>query len=141
MRTELTNGFGKVYFTTEYDATTQWVYNNWLGYQTYVGVIAGADACLHPLRENACSYLLNDNRQVLGPWDHAVEWIASDWAPRASSQGLTHFAHVVSPETMAAQSAQSMFLGIGGRLHMRMFARLDEAQQWLREAQQHSVTR
>ncbi|QJX48766.1 STAS/SEC14 domain-containing protein [Hymenobacter taeanensis] len=136
MPIELTNGFGKVYLTIEYDAANRWVYNNWIGYQTFTGIIAGADACLFPLSENKCAYLLNDNRQVLGPWNHAVEWIATQWAPRAIEQGLTHFAHIVSPESMAAQSAESMFLGIGQRLEMRMFSDIEQAKAWLREAQQ-----
>ncbi|WBA42943.1 STAS/SEC14 domain-containing protein [Hymenobacter canadensis] len=138
MLTELTNGFGKVYLTINYDAANHWVYNNWIGYQTYTGVIAGADACLFPIQENNCRYLLNDNRQVVGPWDHAVEWIATNWAPRATTVGLTHFAHIVSAESLAASSAQSMFLGIGGRLHMRMFSSMEEAQNWLREAQKEA---
>lgn len=135
MPAELTNGFGKVYLSIAYDAANGWVYNNWMGYQTFTGIIAGADACLHPLRENACAYLLNDNREVIGPWDHAVEWIVTDWAPRAIAQGLTHFANVVSSESMAAQSAEAMRLGIEGQLQMRMFGNITEAQAWLREAQ------
>ena len=135
MTTELTNGFGKVYLTIEYDEANGWVHSNWIGYQTYIGIVAGADACLHPLRENNCFYLLNDNREVVGPWDHAVEWIVTDWAPRAVAQGLTFFANVVSPESMAALSAEAMHLGLGGRLHMRMFGRVEEAKAWLREAQ------
>ncbi|GAA3951104.1 STAS/SEC14 domain-containing protein [Hymenobacter algoricola] len=136
MSTELKNGFGKVYLTTNYDAANQWVYNNWIGYQTYTGITAGADACLIPLRENQCAYLLNDNRQVIGPWDHAVEWIVTNWADRASEQGLTHFAHVASPDSLAAHSAEAMHLGIGGRLQMRMFSDFAEAQAWLRAARQ-----
>lgn len=136
MSTNLTNGFGKVYLTIAYDAANDWVYNNWIGYQTCIGIMAGADACLHPLRENDCAYLLNDNREVVGPWDHAVEWIVSHWAPRAIAQGLTHFANVVSAESMAAQSAEAMRLGIEGQLQMRMFGSIAEAQAWLREAQQ-----
>lgn len=136
MPQELINGFGKVYLTIEYDAANGWVYNNWIGYQTYVGIISGADACLLPLRANRCAYLLNDNRHVIGPWDHAVQWIITNWAPRAITQGLTHFANVVSPESLAAGSAQSMALGLHGQLQMRMFSDVDEAQAWLREAQQ-----
>jgi hypothetical protein len=135
MPTQLTNGFGKVYLTIEYDAANQWVYNNWIGYQTYIGIIAGADACLHPLQENACTYLLNDNRQVIGPWNHAVEWIVKDWAPRAIAQGLTHFAQVVSPESLAALSAEAMHMGIGDRLQIKMFSTIEEAQAWLHAAQ------
>jgi hypothetical protein len=135
MMTELKNGFGKVYLATAYDAANGWVYNNWVGYQTLPGIIAGADACLSPLRKHGCAYLLNDNREVVGPWDHAVDWIVTDWAPRAIAQGLTHFANVVSPESMAALSAEAMRLGLGGQLHMRMFSNIDEAKAWLREAQ------
>lgn len=138
MPLELTNGFGKVYLTIEYDQANNWVYNNWIGYQTYTGIIAGADACLPRLQEHACPYLLNDNRQVLGPWDHAVEWIVTNWAPRASAGGLTHFAHVVSAESLAAQSATSMRLGFEGQLIMHMFDDIEGARAWLRAAQHHA---
>ncbi len=135
MPTELTNGFGKVYLSIEYDASGPWVYNNWVGYQTFVGIISGADACLFPLREHRCTALLNDNRLVIGPWDHAVEWIVTDWAPRATAQGLTHFANVVSPESLAALSAEAMQVGLSDRLQMRMFGNIDDARAWLRAAQ------
>jgi hypothetical protein len=140
MTTELKNGFGKVYLTTAYDATNGWVYNNWKGYQTLPGIMAGADACLIPLQKNACAHLLNDNREVIGPWDHAVEWIVSSWAPRATAQGLTHFANVVSPESLAALSAQAMQVGLSDRLQMRMFSNIEEAQAWLRSAQREPAS-
>ncbi|RZK31798.1 MAG: STAS/SEC14 domain-containing protein [Hymenobacter sp.] len=139
MPTELTNGFGKVYLVIEYDAANQWVHNDWIGYQTYVGIVAGADASLLALRENHCAYLLNDNRQVIGPWDHAVEWIVSNWAPRAIAQGLTHFANVVSPEALAASSARSMSLGLNGQLQMQLFSEVAQAHAWLHAAQQHAA--
>ncbi|SNC62469.1 hypothetical protein SAMN06265337_0677 [Hymenobacter gelipurpurascens] len=135
MQTVLRNGFGNVYMTTEYDAVNKWVYNNWIGHQTLSGVMVGADACLQPLKEHACQFLLNDNRHVIGPWDHAVQWIVAEWAPRAIAQGLTHFAHVVSAKSLAALSAESMHIGIGGRLQMRMFDDITDARAWLHEAQ------
>jgi len=138
MSIDLINGFGKVYLQIAYDPANHWVYNDWLGYQTYVGIVAGADACLGPLAEHTCAYLLNDNRQVIGPWDHAVEWIVSNWAPRAIAGGLTHFANVVSAESLAASSARSMALGLEGQLQMHLFSDIDEAKQWLREAQQRT---
>ena len=50
MPTELTNGFGKVYLTIDYEAAGPWVYNNWIGYQTFAGIIVGADECLQHCR-------------------------------------------------------------------------------------------
>jgi len=138
MPTDLLNGFGNVYLRISYDAANHWVRNEWLGTQTYTGILVGADACLGPLTEHACPYLLNDNRQVTGPWDHAVGWIVSNWAPRAIAAGLTHFANVVSPEALAASSAHTMALGLRGQLQMHMFDDLEEARQWLRTAQDHA---
>jgi hypothetical protein len=138
MSTDLINGFDKVYLRISYDPANHWVHNEWIGYQTYVGIVSGADACLLPLAEHKCAYLLNDNRQVVGPWDHAVEWIVTNWAPRAIAGGLTHFANVVSPESLAANSAQSMALGLDGQLQMRLFGNIDEAKQWLQEAQRRA---
>jgi hypothetical protein len=138
MPTDLTNGFGNVYLRITYEPANHWVYNDWIGYQTYVGIVAGADACLLPLAENKCAYLLNDNRRVIGPWDHAVDWIVTNWAPRAIAGGLTHFANVVSPESLAASSAQSMALGLNGQLQMRLFSEVDEAKQWLQAAQRRA---
>ena len=138
MPTDLTNGFGNVYLRITYEPANHWVHNDWIGYQTYVGIVAGADACLIPLAENKCAYLLNDNRRVIGPWDHAVDWIVTNWAPRAIAGGLTHFANVVSPESLAASSAQSMALGLNGQLQMRLFSDVDEAKQWLQAAQRQA---
>jgi hypothetical protein len=45
MPIDLTNGCSNVYLTIPDDLGNHWVYNNWVGYQTYPGVIAGADAC------------------------------------------------------------------------------------------------
>ncbi|MCB2408893.1 STAS/SEC14 domain-containing protein [Hymenobacter lucidus] len=136
MKKEISNAFGKVYLTIEYNAEKHLVYNNWIGYQTHAGIVTGANACLEVLQQAGCPYLLNDNTLVVGPWDHAVEWIATAWTPRAIAGGLTHFAHVVSPESLAALSAQTMHTSIGTYFQMKTFGNADEAQAWLRAARQ-----
>ncbi|QKG54294.1 hypothetical protein [Hymenobacter sp. BRD67] len=83
-----------------------------------------------------CPYLLNDNTNLMGPWDHAVAWISEDWTPRAIALGLTHFAHVVSSESFAALSAEAMYTSIGTSFQMRIFGSRTEARHWLRDAQQ-----
>lgn len=135
MRTELLNGSGQIYLTIEYDHLNQWVYNNWIGLQTHIGILAGADACLGPLWENACSYLLNDNRQARGPWNQALPWLVHDWAPRARAQGLTHLALIVSPDEPAADSARALQQHVSQHLHMSLFDELGPAQIWLQQAQ------
>ena len=58
----------------------------------------------------------------------------TDWAPRAAAQGLTHFANVVSPESLAALSAEAMQVGLSDLLQMRMFGTIGDAQAWLQAA-------
>ena len=136
MKTEVKNAFGKVILTVEYEAADNLVYNNWVGYQTREGIITAANAGLEVIARHRCPYLLNDNTLVLGPWDHAVDWIAQDWTPRAIAAGLTHFAHVVSPESFAALSAEAMASGVAGSFQMRIFGNVPAARAWLRAARQ-----
>ena len=136
MKTAIKNVFGKVIMTAEYDVADRLVYNEWFGYQTREGTIMAANAVLGVMaRHGRCSRLLNDNTAVLGPWDHAVDWITQDWTPRAVAAGLTHFAHVVGPESFAALSAQAMATGTAGSFQMRIFGSVPEARAWLRAAQ------
>ncbi|WP_151086887.1 STAS/SEC14 domain-containing protein [Hymenobacter baengnokdamensis] len=136
MKKDLHNIFGKVSLSIEYDRANHLIYNDWQGYQTLESIILGANAYLDELVRYKCPYLLNDNTNLMGPWDHAVTWIAEDWTPRAIALGLTHFAHVVSSESFAALSAEAMFTSIGTSFQMRIFGSRTQARQWLRDAQQ-----
>jgi hypothetical protein len=136
MKKEVTNAFGKVFLTMEYEADNHLTYNNWQGYQTVESIMKGANIGLELLAQTRCPYLLNDNTNISGPWDHAVAWIAQDWTPRAIALGLTHFAHVVSPASFAALSAEALATSVGSSFQMRIFGSVPAARQWLREAQQ-----
>ena len=137
MKKELINAFGTVFLTIEYDVVNNWIYNNWVGYQTNESIITGGTAFLEILEETKCPYLLNDNREVVGPWDHAIDWIANDLAPRAIIAGLTHLAHVVSPDSLAAKSVKKMKKEITAilQVQIQIFETMKEAQKWLKESQ------
>ncbi len=136
MKKEILNAFGKVVLTVEYNAAQRLVYNNWQGYQTMDSIVKGANACLEVIAQHRCARLLNDNRLVVGPWNHATDWIAQDWTPRAVALGLTHFAHVVSEESFAAMSAEMMYEKISGSFRMRIFGDFEEAKKWLSASRQ-----
>lgn len=139
MKREISNAFGKIFLTVEYDTARHLVHNNWLGYQTLESVILGANACLEMVERFRCPFLLNDNRLVVGPWNHATDWIANDWSPRAVALGLSHFALVVSQESLAALSAETMAEKVSGSFHMRIFGEFDQAREWLAAAR-HAAT-
>jgi hypothetical protein len=138
MTTELTNSVGEVYLTLEYDSENHWIYTNWIGYQTQANATEGSEVYLQLMRRYACPYLLNDNRNLTGSWNHTVAWVATEWAVRARNQGVTHFAHIISPDAMGAGTAKMLHSGLSGYLTMRLFNNMLEAQAWLREAQQEA---
>lgn len=135
MDRELKNEDGQIFLTIEFDALNQWVYANWSGYQTRASIRQGADTYLEILTQYNCPYLLNDNSLVAGPWSQITEWLTNDWAPRAINQGLTHFAHVISPESLARLSAENLKHKIGSSLQMQIFERPEKAKEWLRQTQ------
>lgn len=135
MKRELKNAAGRIFVTIAYEPENGWVYNNWFGSQTLENVRQGAEACLEVLAATNCSYLLNDNRLVAGPWSQATEWIATVWMPQAITSGLTHFAHIISPEPLARLSAENMRHRIKGGFQMQIFDKLSGAGEWLKQAQ------
>ncbi len=139
MKQELKNSLNHNFLTITYDAENCWVYNNWYGSQTLESVMQGAEACLKVLADHKCAYLLNDNRLVAGPWSQATEWIVTDWTPRAVATGLTHFAHVISPESLARLSAENMHHRIRGAFQMQIFEEAYKAEEWLKQARQKSL--
>ena len=131
MQYELKNTFDKVYLTREYDTRHNWYYNNWIGYITVEQVIEGASFYLQKLRETPSPKLLNDNRQLVGSWTAANDWIAQEWEPHAITAGLKWFALVVSPGTFAQLSAEAMSQRLSLGIETRVFEDIDQAKKWL----------
>jgi hypothetical protein len=133
MKKELTNSFDKVYLTIELDEANRWIYNNWLGVLPTEKVIQGCRATIDFLRENHCSQMLNDNREVVGSWSSANDWIAQNWVPQVLRLGLKRFAHVVSPGIFGQASAAEMVTRVGTQFEMRLFQDIELAKKWLQE--------
>jgi len=136
MTREVANAFGKVFLTMTYEPQNNLTFNVWQGYLTLESIMNGSNVGIDFIAQTRCPYLLNDNTHVSGPWDHAVAWIAQDWTPRAIARGLRYFAHVVSPESFAALSAEALVSGVGDKFEMRIFGNIEAARQWLRTCQQ-----
>ena len=133
MKKELINSFDKVYLTIEFDGANQWIYNNWIGVLPTEKVIQGCQATIDFLREKPCSKMLNDNRQVVGSWNSANEWIAQTWMPQVLALGLKRFALVLSPGIFGQASASEMVTRVGTLFEMRLFQDIELAKAWLRD--------
>ena len=134
MKTTLTNAFDKVFLTIEFDAANQWVYNNWVGVLPTDRVIQGCRATIDFLRDNRCAHMLNDNRNIIGSWNSANDWIATNWMPQVLALGLKRFAHIVSPGIFGQASAEEMVTRVGNQLEIRLFKDLELAKAWLQSA-------
>jgi hypothetical protein len=132
MKTTLTNAFDKTFLTIEFDAANQWIYTNWTGVLPTEKVIQGCQATIDFLRQNRCANMLNDNREVVGSWKSANDWIAHNWMPQVLRLGLKRFAHIVSPGIFGQASAEEMATRVGNQLEIRLFKDLELAKQWLR---------
>ena len=135
MTQELKNAFGRVYLTIEVDPKNKWVYVNWMGYLTEDNVKTGALAYTQALSEAKYTCVLNDTRLLLGGWNHSMEWVINDWAPRAARAGLRHFAMITTPETFAASSASEFYAHLKS-FQAQVFDDKIQAEIWLK---QHSL--
>lgn len=130
MRREVCNIFGKVFITTEVDEKNRWVRNDWIGYLTKANVIAGALAYLDAVKESGFNCVLNDNSNVLGTWEHSLDWVVGEWEPLAAESGIKHFALIVAPGSMTDSSA-SVFSSLIKAFEVKVFYNKTDAVKWL----------
>lgn len=132
MKQELTNPFGRVYLTIEVDEKNRWVHVNWMGYLTEDNVKTGAKAYTDALQQAGYSCVLNDTRLIIGGWDHSLDWVLNDWAPRAARAGLQHFAMITTPETFGGSTAFNFYAKIKS-FKVEVFDDRKKAEDWLRQ--------
>jgi hypothetical protein len=128
---ELKSSLGRVFLTIETDEENRWIFVRWQGYLTASNIQEGARAYVAALARAGFSCVLNDTRDVRGPWDHSMEWVVNEWAPSAAAAGLQHFAMVVAPESLAESSATNFDAQLTA-FRAQVFDNLPAAQQWLR---------
>lgn len=132
MRQEFKNAFGKVYLTVTVDRKNGWVHTNWTGYLTEDNIKAGAQAYTAAVKDSGFTCVLNDTRQILGSWDHSLNWVVNDWGPRAAEAGIQHFALITSPASFAESTAASFYAAIKA-FEVQIFDNMPDAETWLRQ--------
>ncbi|WP_345161473.1 STAS/SEC14 domain-containing protein [Nibribacter koreensis] len=108
------------------------MHTNWMGYLTEESVKAGALAYTDALRKAGLSCVLNDTTQVIGSWDHSIDWVVNEWAPMAAKAGLKHFAMITAPQTFAESSASAFYSNLKS-FEAKVFDNISVARQWLRQ--------
>ena len=108
-----------------------YIYINWIGIQSLETIVMGGNHILAMLREKPCEGILNSNRELIGPWEVAVNWLTYKWGPQAKELGLRYFAHVLSPGIYGQRSFQSLSPAFKEQFNLRAFDNEATAQEWL----------
>ena len=117
-----------------YDTEETWLHVTWKGYQTVGSVQEGCEQMLVWLTAYQTDRVLNDNTQVLGIWQGAAAWLATNWFPRMQQAGLQRFAWVYSPSRFSQVSTDTtLALMDADAVGVRVFSNLTEATTWLRQ--------
>lgn len=128
---ELKKANGDVFFDVRRAADNSFIAMSWIGIQSLETIVMGCNQVLAMLREKPCPKLLSSNRELIGPWEVAVSWLAYKWAPQAKSLGLRYYAHVLSPGIYGQRSFQSLYPALQLQLNIEVFEDEKEAEEWL----------
>ncbi|WP_162052943.1 STAS/SEC14 domain-containing protein [Pontibacter pamirensis] len=132
MKQEFRNAFGKVFLTVTVDKENRWVHTNWNGYLTEENIRVGALAYTEAVKEAGVNCVLNDTRQIIGSWDHSLDWVVNQWGPQAARAGIKHFALITNPASFAEVTATSFYSNLKA-FEVKIFDDKAEAEAWLRQ--------
>ncbi|KAA9340741.1 hypothetical protein [Adhaeribacter soli] len=136
MQQEFKTSQGRIFLKMEYDPENNWIYCNWIGYISPDSISLSITELGNLIKEKSCPYLLNDNRELLGPWDKANEKLEKEVFPKFIEYGLRYMAHVLAPNIAGALSAQDLHRRVNNTFQMHLFGDIEKAKAWLRDCQQ-----
>jgi len=117
----------------EFNATDNFIYANWKGFQNVQNVKAGCEQILLELKKKNAKKVFNDNSKVTGPFQGATEWAVKDWFPRMFNAGLKYFAWVVSSNVFSQLSVESTVSKMETGETIKTFDSFSKAEKWLKE--------
>lgn len=103
----------------------------WTGFHNGESVQHGAMVMMAMLKANKCTKILNDNREVLGTWSDALEWVGKTWFPIVEKAGLRHFAWINSADILSQFSVQKRADMAIGDVVLQFFSEIQSAEDWI----------
>jgi hypothetical protein len=131
-KVELKKIFGGVFFTAKRIENGTILYAQWYGLQSVETVKEGGYKLLEMIKEKPYSKLLNCNKNVVGSWDMALDWVESKWKPQMKAAGLQYLAQVVPPSIYVNLTIERLIQRIDKDFEIRVFEDVGEAEAWLR---------
>lgn len=103
----------------------------WTGFHNGESVQHGAMVMMAMLKANGCTKILNDNRELLGTWSDALEWVGKTWFPIVEKAGLRHFAWINSADILSQFSVQKRADMAIGDVVLQFFSEIQSAEDWI----------
>jgi hypothetical protein len=128
---ELKKANGDIYFEAMRPPGASYIIVNWIGIQSLETVVMGGNLLLAMMREKPCRGFLNSNRELIGPWEVAVPYLANKWAPAAHLLGLRYFSQVLSPGIYGRRSYETFKQQLKQLLITKSFEDQEAAEDWL----------
>ena len=113
------------------DNETGIMHVEWYGHQDMYSVKHGGKLMIEYMRNNDCSSVFNDNRDVLGTWSEASDWAATIWLPLMELSGLKYLAWVFSASAFSQLSAKKSVENDEATSDVRFFNDAESAWTWL----------
>jgi len=120
-----------------WDEKFQWIYADWIGYQTVPDIERGCEQILRLVTAKNCDSILNDHRRVEGIWTAAAEWLGRVWFADLRRSGLRQFAWIYSPARFSQVSTDETMRLVPPGL-VKTFADYESAVTWLWKQRQIS---
>ncbi len=114
----------------EYNEKLNYLYLRWIGFQKEEDIYQSGEKVLEIFKGLECNKVLNDNREVRGPWNKASEWTQTYWFPKMIEAGLQKFAWVF-PENLFAELSATKAMPNNELIHK--FQTYESAEKWLVE--------
>lgn len=132
MKREVKNQAGNTFLVLEYDLENKWLYLNWIGYQNFDNIKQGLREVWAMFRRFRFTKVLNDNRELIGPWDKANDWLQHELVPASAPIRIKYIAHVISPGIFGQLAIQDLQARLMNKVEVKLFEDINRAQDWLK---------
>jgi PAS domain S-box-containing protein len=117
----------------KYNNALSSVVAEWDGFQSLHSIKTGCLKLLDAVKAQSAKYIFNDNTDVIGTWNEAIDWVAAEFFPMLQNAGVTHIAWVYSSSTFARLSADMTIANINTDIVVKTFDDAAKARRWLKQ--------
>lgn len=121
---------GDIFFEAERAHDNSYIFVNWIGVQSLETIVMGGNLLLAMLRKQPCLAIVNNNHELVGPWEVGVNFLVYKWAPEAKVLGIRYFAHILSYGIFGRKSFDTFMPMVKSYFEVQAFEKEKDAKTW-----------